>query len=283
MKTSLTTLKFFADFICKELGIVYQEANYYQLETRLVEVAQLFGLGSPEDLLKVAQQRMPADMKLMLLDVATNNETLFFRDPGVFEAIEQSVLKDWVALKKLTPFRIWSAACSYGQEPYSLAMVMDKCSSQLSNGYQIVATDISERALKAAEAGLYTQLQAQRGLPASYLVKYFSKASGQQDTSYEWSIKPELKRFIRFQKLNLLDGFAALGQFDLILCRNVLIYQSVERKREIIKKLRAQLSATGFLVLGAAESLLGLSDDFDLVRYKNVSLYRPKQVLSKAS
>lgn len=282
MKTSPEALKFFADFIQRELGIVYQEANYYQLETRLEEVARQSNLNSAEELYREAKLRISPQLRQRLLDIATNNETSFFRDPSAFKAIEDVVVKEFVTRSPRAPLRIWSAACSYGQEPYSLAMLLEPYLSSLPLGYQITATDIAERVLAAAERGLFTDLQVQRGLPPHLLARHFIK-SKPEDSSYDWQIRPELKQKIVFRKLNLLDNFAAVGPFDLILCRNVLIYQSVERKREIIAKLRDRLNPQGFLILGAAESMLGISDDFELVRAEKATIYRSRSTLVKSA
>jgi chemotaxis protein methyltransferase CheR len=282
MKTSLDALRFFAEFIRRELGIVYHEANFYQLETRLEEVARQCGLPSADELYREAKVRISPQVRPLLLDIATNNETSFFRDPPAFKAIEELVLKEFLTSQPRTPLRIWSAACSFGQEPYSLAMLLEPHLSLLPFGYQITATDIADRVLTAAERGLFTQLQVQRGLPANLLARHFIK-SRPEDTAYDWQIRPELKQRISFKKLNLLDNFSSIGPFDLILCRNVLIYQSVERKREIVAKLLGRLSPRGFLILGAAESMLGVSDDFDLVRADKATLYRARPPLSRSA
>lgn len=282
MKTSGEALRFFAEFIRRELGIVYQEANFYQLETRLEEVARQCGLESAEALFREAKVRVSPQVRLLVLDIATNNETSFFRDPPAFKAIEELVLKEFLSKPPRAPLRIWSAACSFGQEPYSLAMLLEPHRSSLPFGFHITATDVAERVLAAAERGLFTQLQVQRGLPAQLLAKHFTK-SRPEETSYDWQIRPDLKQRITFCKLNLLDSFASLGPFDLILCRNVLIYQSIERKREIVGKLLGRLNPRGFLILGAAESMLGISDDFEIVRADNATLYRSRPLLSKSA
>jgi chemotaxis protein methyltransferase CheR len=273
MKTSLDALRFFAELIRRELGIIYQEANFYLLDTRLEEVARQCGLSGADELYREAKLRLTPEMRHLLLDIATNNETSFFRDPAVFKAIDEVILKEFQATKVRAPLRIWSAACSFGQEPYSLAMMLESRASTLDFGYQITATDISERVLAAAERGLFTELQVQRGLSADLLAKFFTK-SKPEDAAYDWEIRLELKSRINFRKLNLLDDFGALGPFDLILCRNVLIYQDIGRKREIVAKLRSRLNPRGHLILGAAESMLGVSDDFELVRAANATFYR---------
>lgn len=281
MNTSPHILKFFADIICQELGIVYHEANYYQLETRLLEIIRQTGHSTIDELWKQCQTVVPASVRLLILDVATNNETSFFRDPGVFQVIEEEILNEYNASKPLAPIRIWSAACSYGQEPYSLAMILESHRSELPYGYQVVATDIADRALKAAERGQFSQLQVQRGLPEPMLSRFFQKAQA-NELNHDWEVRADLKRNISFKKLNLLSNFSALGYFHLILCRNVLIYQSAASKRQIVSRLAAQLSPGGYLILGAAESMLGISDDFDMIKHDRTIMYRIKTRLSKA-
>jgi len=283
VKSSSEALKFFSDYIFQQLGIVYQEANFYQLDTRLQEIASQLGFADSEQLYAAASKSISSQMKLMILDIATNNETLFFRDPAVFEAIEAMIVERLAEFKvRASPFRVWSAACSYGQEPYTLAMLFEKIKAREPwFNYSIIATDISERALNAAAAGRYTQLQVQRGLPATLLVKHFEKLNS-GETQYEWAVKSELKKNIQFKKLNLLEPFGTMGPFDLVLCRNVLIYQKVERKKEILHKIYDRMEQKAALILGAAESLIGISDKFELVRTPKTTFFRKSVAAQKA-
>lgn len=276
-------IAFFAKFIFDELGIVYAPVNHYQLESRLKEAAKLSGCQTLEELHTQAKTRMTPSLKLLLLDLATNNETLFFRDPAVFQAIERVVLSpEALGASKRGSFRVWSAACSTGQETYSLSMILNGIMPRLPGGrFEIVATDISDRVLKQAEEGHYNQLQIQRGLPAPMLVKHFQQV-GAGEAASSWKVKDELKRGISFKKLNLKDSFVGLGRFDLILCRNVMIYQSPEGKKEIVSRLYDCLENGGFLVLGAAESLIGISNSFEMVRTEKATIYRKTERLSKA-
>jgi chemotaxis protein methyltransferase CheR len=284
MKSSPEALKFFSDYIFQQLGIVYQEANFYQLDTRLQEIAGQLGFSDSEQLYVAASKLISAQMKLMILDIATNNETLFFRDPAVFDEVEAMIVGRMAELtSRASPFRVWSAACSYGQEPYTLAMLFEKIKAREPKfNYTIVATDISERALNSAAQGRYTQLQVQRGLPAMMLVKHFEKLNA-GETQYEWGVKADLKKNIQFKKLNLLEPFGSLGPFDLVLCRNVLIYQKVERKKEILHKIYDRMENNGSLILGAAESLIGISDRFELIRTPKTTFFRKTLAAKKAS
>lgn len=268
-------LKFFADYIKKELGIIYKSENYYQLEKRLVEIARNLNLDSTNELYQKASQiGISGHVKQMILDVATNNETSFFRDPRVFQAIEQEVLPSWrEAHPRDNVFRIWSVACSFGQEPYSMAIMINEYKNRGKDfpRVDIRATDISERALNKAKQGKYSQLEVQRGLSAPLLIKYFKK-----DDDDNWQINSDIRTSVFFEKMNLLNITGMIGTFDIILCRNVLIYQNDDKKREILDILYRYLADDGFLILGAAESMIGLSDKYQQVQKGKAFFFQKK-------
>lgn len=273
MSASNVSLKFFADFIEKELGIVYLPENYYQLDQRLKQIAEYLSLPDQTAVyLKATKEGISGDFKQFLLDTATNNETSFFRDPKVFAAIEHEVLPN---LQKNFPtnfsYRIWCCAASFGQEPYSLAMLVHEFLAQNPNHppIEIIATDIADHALKRCQNACYSQLEVQRGLSAQRLVSYFSKNEKDQ-----WLLNSEIKNRVKFQKQNLLEPFLGLGLFHLILCRYVLIYQDNIRKNQIISKLEKCLWPKGQLFLGASESALGVSNQLDQVNYNGVVCYQ---------
>jgi chemotaxis protein methyltransferase CheR len=268
-------LKFFAKYIESELGIVYAEHNYFQLENRLEEIAKLVGVPCIQSLYEQAKSGISGQFKQMLLDVATNNETSFFRDPKVFKAIENTILKSVSSF--LSPgekLRIWSAASSTGQEALSLTMMIKEFNlrEKQNIGFSILASDISERVLARAKGGSYTQLEVQRGMPAPYLIKYFKK-----DDEDKWTASSELLAHIDFKKINLKGDFGIREQFHFVLCRNILIYQNVEGKIDIINRIAKVLAPGGYLVLGAGESLLGLSTDFEQCLVEGSILYRKKK------
>lgn len=260
-------LEFFAKYIEDELGIVYAETNHFQLQHRLEEIATLLGVKDLGELHALARQGIQGQFRELLLDLATNNETSFFRDPKVFRAIESIVLK---AADRL---RIWSAAASTGQEALSVAILIEEYNFKMKPGvrYSILGTDISERALQRAKAGVYSQLEVQRGLPAPHLIKYFRKEGADK-----WSSIPELKSRLEFRKINLTKPFSFPEPFELILCRNMLIYQNPERKKEILDRITAALAPGGYLVLGSGESLLGLSNDYVRCDADGAIIYRKK-------
>ncbi|MES2745165.1 MAG: protein-glutamate O-methyltransferase CheR [Bdellovibrionota bacterium] len=283
MKTSTVIVKFFADYVSSQLGIIYSETNYYQLETRLADVAKAMNFPTVEDLYVHAQKGISVQLKNLLLDFATNNETLFFRDPPAFAAIEKAIESNAGLWKsRPEPFRVWSAACSYGQEVYSLAMILDRMRTLLpASGYEIVATDVSSRALKAAEEGIYSEMNVARGLDPVLRDRYFLKQENTRGET-EWRARAELRRGMKFINQNLLDSFDHLGSFDMILCRNVLIYQTTDSRKGIVSKLYNRLRPGGIFILGSSESLLGISEEFETERHERATLYRRKGLL-KAS
>lgn len=267
-------IKFFADYVEKELGIVYAEQNYFQLEQRLERIATALGQPSSLDLYQKAVTGIAGDMKSLLLDVATNNETSFFRDPKVFKALEGIVFPSLATrFPGALSYRIWSAASSTGQEIYSVAMLADEFAQKnpLSPRFDLLATDISDTVLKRAKEGRYSQLEVQRGLPAGRLVKHFRKT---EDNN--WDIRPDLRSMARFSKFNLLDQPLGLGQFHVILCRYVLIYQDTERKKKILNRLVDCLQPKGMIFLGASESALGLTDRLTQVAQDGAIYYEKK-------
>lgn len=272
MGLSQEKLKFFADYIEKQLGIIYSDTNYFQLEHRLSDITIQLGLKDTDELWQKAKLSIDGQFKALLLDLATNNETSFFRDSHIFHGIEHCLIPE---LKKKNSFmpsiRFWSAAASTGQEAYSIAMIMDqlkKANPEMPD-YSILLTDYSDRVLNRAKNGRYTQLEVQRGLPAKNLITYFTKA---EDNT--WTINNSIKSHLTFQQLNLLDNWNYNDQFHVVFCRNVLIYQSVENKKQVVEKIHKSLTPGGFLVMGAAESLLGISNDFEQVQYQNAVYYR---------
>jgi len=267
-------LKFFADYIENQLGIIYVEANYFQLEHRLKDIAVQLGFADVVELYQSARSGISGQMKSLLLDLATNNETSFFRDASIFKALSECIIPDLIKNPNRRVINLWSAAASSGQEVYSVAMEIDQARLQNPSipPIKYLASDVSDTILKRAEAGVYSQLEVQRGLPARLMITYFDK--NEQDL---WVVKSSLRRDISFTKINLLHDWGYIGPFDIIFCRNVLIYQSVENKKKIIKEIWKRLSPGGYLVLGAAESLFGLSNDFDQLVHGTAVFHRKKE------
>lgn len=274
MTLSKPQLKHFADYIEKEIGIVYAEQNYFQLEQRLERIAQATGMADTNQLFEKALGGITGDLKALLLDVATNNETSFFRDPKVFKVVEDILLPSLRTKFPGAPsFRFWSAASSTGQEIYSLAMLLDEFQQTHPGhpGFELRATDISDTVLAKAKSGKYTQLEAQRGLSAARLIKCFQKTEDDH-----WEIRSNLRNAVKFSKFNLLDPPIGVGQFHVIFCRYVLIYQDTERKKQILNRLVDCLHPGGAIFLGASESALGLTDRLQQVANEGAIYYERK-------
>jgi chemotaxis protein methyltransferase CheR len=268
-------LSFFAKYIEHELGIVYGEENYFQLQNRLEELSRLLGVKSTEELFLIAKKGIDGTLRATILDIATNNETSFFRDPRVFRSIECHVVPGLVSSGVVQgQLRVWSAASSTGQEALSVSIMLSECSrgAGVKLPYSILATDVCDRVLERARAARYSQLEVQRGLSESLLARYFAA-----DDQGRWQARPEVAKQIEFKKLNLLHTKEFPQGFHLILCRNVLIYQKVESKISILKGITSSLLPGGYLVLGSGESLLGLSDAYEQAELAGVVLYRKKR------
>ncbi|MEY4631174.1 MAG: hypothetical protein RIQ81_1294 [Pseudomonadota bacterium] len=273
MSLTKEMLEYVAGMIEKSLGIQYARENHYQLEKRMSEVAATMGLRSGEELFQILREGKNHQALHALFDAATNNETSFFRDPGMFEAFANELLANpEFAGNKQDYVRIWSAASSTGQEAYSLAILLRTWQLQKPNrNYEILVTDYSERVLAQAKAGKYTELEVHRGLTEAQLKQHFDQDKA---TNNGWQVRPELKRGMNFRQLNLLEDWTGLGAFHVIFCRNVLIYQSVENKRKIISRLYNSIHPGGYLVLGAAETLIGLSENFEIRRLGRAVFYQ---------
>jgi chemotaxis protein methyltransferase CheR len=272
-------LNYFSSLIEKETGIQYSDVNAYQLHSRINDLAKFLNYTELELLWKDIQKNgLSPSAKSMILDMATNNETSFFRDPEVFEFFKTQFILKIMANNK-NKIRIWCAASSTGQEPYTLAMIMSELkSSGINKPYEIFATDISERVLKQASAGVFSQLEIQRGLTAQILLKYFDQISTESSNLPSYKAKPELSAFMSFKQLNLLNSWPNFGKFDIIFCRNVLIYQNIENKKYVISRFSKILNPGGYLVLGGAESLLGLSTEYEMEQYGKACVYKLKSV-----
>ncbi|MEZ5936941.1 MAG: protein-glutamate O-methyltransferase CheR [Hyphomonadaceae bacterium] len=249
--------EFVASLLRMRSGIVLTPDKTYLLESRLGPLARKEGLPSIEDLVQVVRSRREERLIAQLVDVMTTNETFFFRDRTPFDILKDTVLPKLAQERRGSRIRLWCAACSTGQEPYSIAMMLDQ-SPQLTNGVpvEIVASDISDRCLERARQGLFTQFEVQRGLPIQMLMQYFT----QQDD--QWRISEKIRSRIGFRKQNLLESFMGLGRFDIILCRNVLIYFDTPTKAGILDKMAAQMNPGGSLLLGAAETVLGVTNNW---------------------
>jgi chemotaxis protein methyltransferase CheR len=251
-----------ADFTCiqqfllQRVGIVLTVEKRYLIETRLDPVVRQMQLPNLAALAARLRLREPLVEKAVI-NAMTTNETLFFRDKQPFDVLKDMILPKLVRARPgKDRLRVWCAACSSGQEPYSLAMLIDEMRPLLRGmAVEIVGTDISEKMIDYAKAGEFSQFEVQRGLPIRMLLKHFT-----QDGT-RWRISPALAQAVTFQTANLLQPFRQLGQFDIVMCRNVMIYFNEATKRDILKRLASVIAPDGYLFLGGAETVLGLSDE----------------------
>lgn len=240
-------------FLKARSGLDLGPSKRYLAETRLLPICRERGYGSPAVLLRELRREPEGDLARVVVDAMATNETSFFRDRAPFDALRETVLPGLLEARGGSRrLRVWSAACSTGQEPYSLAMLLDDMAPALA-GWQvsILATDISGAAVERAGAGLYSQLEVQRGLPIGYLLRHFTQEAG------GWRISAALRAAVEFRRVNLLDDLRRLGRFDLVLCRNLMIYLDGPTKADVMARLTAALAPGGRLCLGAAESGLG--------------------------
>jgi chemotaxis protein methyltransferase CheR len=248
---------FLSDLLKRHSGLTLGPGKQYLLESRLPPVAVTFGHPDLPSFFRALRAGVPANVVKTVCDAMTTGETLFFRDTKPFTALEEELLPAAAKAARAAgrPVRIWCAACSTGQEPYSIAMIVQKLEPLLGGArVEILATDFSHAALARAKAGVYNQFEVQRGLPVQLLVKHFTPVPD------GFEIKEELRRRITFQEINLLHPFPASWQFDIIFCRNVLIYFDVPTKKDVLERMARLLTRGGSLFLGGTESTLGVTD-----------------------
>jgi chemotaxis protein methyltransferase CheR len=249
---------FFTKYIYDQTGLVLGPDKMYLIESRLAPLARKYNVANIDLLVGQLRSARTNDLQRDIVDAMMTNESFFFRDGKPFDQFRQLVLPGLLqsrAAKK--SFRIWCAAASTGQEPYTLAMILKEEAAKLAGWrVDIVGTDISHDALERAKSGVYTQFEVQRGLPIQLLVKYFKQQGD------KWQIAPEIRSAVQYRSFNLLTEFASLGSFDVIFCRNVLIYFDQKTKGAILDRMAKLLPADGLLYLGGAETVLGVTERF---------------------
>ncbi len=251
-------LDFMAALLKQNSGLIVSKDKVYLLENRLAPIARLHGFSGLTTLIEALRAKPAATLIEDVVEAMTTNESFFFRDGKPFDLFRDKVLPDLIAKRAgAKTLRIWCAAASTGQEPYSLAMILKEKAVQLAGWkIQIVGTDISRKALDRAKSGLYSQFEVQRGLPVQMLVKYFEK---QGDV---WQVKPEVRAMVEYRNFNLLHDLKTLGQFDVVFCRNVLIYFDLATKERVLEGISKVMTMDGSLFLGGAETVFGVSNLF---------------------
>jgi chemotaxis protein methyltransferase CheR len=250
-------------------GLDLSADKQYLIESRLLPLSRKAGLAGISELVQKMKAGSTA-LTTQVVEAMTTNETFFFRDKTPFDHFRDSIMPEILrARASRKSVRIWCAAGSTGQEPYSLAMCLKEMSAALSGWrVEIIATDLSQEVLEKSKAGIYSQFEVQRGLPIQFLVKYFKQ------TGELWQINADIRAMVQHRQLNLLHDFSQLGTFDVIFCRNVLIYFDQDTKIKIFNRVAKATEADGFLVLGAAETVVGLTDVFKPFPERR-GLYRP--------
>ena len=255
-KLTELNFRFLRDYLYRESGIVLEAGKEYLLESRLGPLVKQHQLGSLNNLCLALQKNRHVNLNREVVEAMTTNETMFFRDTALWEELRNTVLPELIARNQATRrLRFWSAAASSGQEAHSLAIALMEMG--LANwDIQILGTDLSTQMVERARQGRYSQLEVNRGMPTPLLVKYFVR------DGLHWRVREDASRRIRFQQFDLRQKLTAFGPYDVVFCRNVLIYFDLETKRGILKEIRRTLSPAGYLVLGSAESTLNLDDSF---------------------
>jgi len=248
-------------------GIVLDAEKQYLLEARLAPILRERGLTSLFELCEVLRSTQSPALHSQVVEAMTTNETYFFREPAHYDALRRTIIPELLELRAGTrKLSFWSAAASTGQEAYSLAMAL--LEAELGGwSIDILGTDLSSRVLKQAESGRYSQLEVNRGLPAALLLKYF------QRVGLEWELKEEVRRMVRFQRFDLRSGMRSLGPFDVVFCRNVLIYFDLPTKKRILEEIHGSLFRGGHLLVGTTEAGLPAGDRFRRQTIGNSAVY----------
>jgi chemotaxis protein methyltransferase CheR len=268
---------FISGLVRRDAAIVLEAGKEYLVEARLLPLARQSGLPTVSEFVNRAQQRPEPEIHAKIVDALTTNETSFFRDGEPFKQLVDTVLPDLLTRRSATKsIKVWSAASSSGQEPYTLAMVLQ---DSLPSGwtFDILGTDISTEMLTRAEAGQYTQLEVNRGLPAPLLVRHFERNGA------HWKVASALRKNVSFRRLNLAAPFPPMGPFDIVFIRNVLIYFDVQTKRTVLQRVAGTLRPDGWLFLGSAETTIGIDDRFERVVAGRTSAYKLRAVAKAAT
>jgi chemotaxis protein methyltransferase CheR len=261
--------RFLQEFVYRESGIVLEEDKHYLLQARLMPIMRKDQLGSLDEVCSGLRFGR-GDLRLRVVEAMTTNETLFFRDPAQYEALKTSILPALMKQRELSRrLSFWSAAASSGQEAYSLAIMLIEM-GVIAQGWsvQIVGTDLSSHVLNRAREARFLQIEVNRGLPAPYLVKYFTRQG------LEWQLKDQVRSMVKFERFDLRQPPAGLGTFDVVFCRNVLIYFDVPTKKKILAGLRSALRDDGCLLLGGAEAIFDLDGQFGRQVVGQATVYR---------
>ena len=277
LKISPSELKVIAQYIYEISGIFLDESKTYLFETRLSSIAEEHGCLNYQDLYNKAKRDPKKSIERQIIDAISTNETLFFRDRGPFELLQYKLLPEIIDRRAPSSpsmkasIKIWSAAASTGQELYSIAIVIKELLSDLSRySIQLLGTDISDAAISQASYGKYNKFEIERGLPPKQLQRYFTLFGD------SWKIKDEIRGMVNFRKMNLMLPFSGLGKFDIIFCRIVAIYFTLQDRKKLFNKIADSLADDGYLIIGSTESLTGICPRFIPKKHLKSIFYEKK-------
>ncbi|MBU0768817.1 MAG: protein-glutamate O-methyltransferase CheR [Proteobacteria bacterium] len=278
IKVTTDDIKAISKYILDISGIDIDESKAYLIETRLGGLIKEYECSSYRELCSKAKTDSNKTIENKIIDAISTNETLFFRDTGPFEVLQHKILPDLIdrRIEKSSgflpiPIRIWSAACSTGQEAYSIAIVLKELLPDLKKyNVKLLGTDISDSAIGQASYGAYNKFEIERGLSKEKIQKYFIPNGG------NWKISNEIRAMVSFAKQNILKPFVGLGKLDIIFCRNVAIYFNLEQRKKLFENIASVLEPDGFLIVGSTESLTGICPIFEPKRYLRTIYYQLK-------
>ncbi|WP_421979742.1 CheR family methyltransferase [Roseibium sp.] len=270
--------EFLKTFLKTRSGLVLSNDKQYLVESRLQPIARSSKLETLSAVIQTLQRGGNRALETEVIEAMTTNESFFFRDKTPFDHFKDTMLPALLdARSSRRQLKIWCAAASTGQEPYSLGICLKEEAAKMPGWRtRVLGTDLSQEVLEKAKTGLYSQFEVQRGLPIQMLLKYFDQKGDM------WQINAGMRAMIEWKQLNLLESFTHLGEFDIVFCRNVLIYFDQATKSEILGRLSRTLPDDGYLVLGAAETVVGLTDAFKPVPGKR-GLFQKKQAVQAAA
>jgi chemotaxis protein methyltransferase CheR len=259
-------------------GLVLSADKQYLVESRLLPIARRTGASGLGELVQKLKSANAEPLAVEVVEAMTTNESFFFRDKIPFDHFRQTMLPALISARAgERRIRIWCAAAATGQEPYSLAMMLNDMAAKLAGWrVELLATDLATEVLEKAKSGIYTQFEVQRGLPIQLLIKHFTQIGDM------WQISPEIRAMVQYRPLNLLRDFSNLGTFDIVFCRNVLIYFDQDTKIAVLERIARVMEPDGFLALGAAETVVGLTDAFKPIADKR-GLYGPNRIAAPAA
>ena len=270
MTLAATSFDWVRQLVHRESAIVLSPGKEYLVEARLLPIARSMGLPDVGQLVDSVRTRPSPESTRRIVEALTTNETSWFRDGDPFTALASTVLPSLLGARNPAErLQIWSAACSSGQEPYTIAMLLEDALPGASTRVAITATDLSREMVERTRAGRFSQLEVNRGLPAAMLVRHFTRVGN------EWQVSPDLRRMVTASECNLAAPLPRMGPFDVVYLRNVLIYFDLPTKQAILRRVRALMRPDGWLFLGAAETTLGVDDTWERVVVGRSSAYRP--------